>query len=197
MTITGWLRRFVPAALVVILPLVPTSALAEIEEKSLAVELYAGGYKPGPNVLEDDPTGGLRVNFTILEHFGITVQAGYFKTENKQQMGLSAGEIDYQSYLLDLSFNGYLAPNSPAVVVLYGGIGGAFVDTTFGTITPSQSLGKLSKDSFTAHAGAGVLIDLSKSFYLRPDVRWRYFDSRIDDEWDAEYTLSIGWKSDY
>lgn len=197
MVIMKWPRRLIPVALMLILPILPSSVLAEIDEDSYSVELYAGYYTPGPDILDDDVSFGLRANFNPLKNFGITTQLGYFTTDSKAQMGLNAGEIDYRTYLLDVSFNGYLAADSPAVVVLYGGFGGSFSDTEFQSIIPPDTLRKFSQDSFTGNAGVGLLIDISESFFLRPDAKLRYIGNRVEDEWDAEYTLSIGWKMDY
>ena len=53
----------------------------------------------------------------------------------------------------------------------------------------------LHSDSLTLNAGAGLRILLGRTFYLRPVVRARWFESRDRvDDLDLEYTLALGFR---
>lgn len=202
--------RLSAAALVLGASLVATSARAEVTDGSGNIEVYAGWYFPddsGAGADYDDLTAGLRLGYVFTKHLGLQATLGWFEGDGTYTHPAYGKQTISPSIVpLDISLMGYINPDSRAVFTAYGGIGYAFqdadVDVNCNVLPdPVDDLCRADKgareshtdDSFTLHAGVGAKIDVTESFYLRPDARVRWFEDREDNEMDWEVSLGFGW----
>ena len=187
------------AAFSLILGLIPigSTVFARVDEGYLSWELYVGNYDPDPDFIEDDFTAGFRLGGAVNPHFGWQGQIGFFDTSEDLNGGVFSGNIDFESWFLEVSFIGYLRPDGRVTPNYFGGIGGAFtsLDGTLMGPGPLPIFARADTDSLTLHAGIGVIIDLTDTVYLQPAVRYRGFEARDDNEIDQELTLAIGFRA--
>ena len=191
-------RRIVAVALVSILGALGPAAHAEVLGDTTDIEVFVGSYDPGPDEFGSEFTWGFRLGWNLSERFGIDSQLGFVSTDGSFTDGTNTLEVDLDVVLLDVSLNIFFMPDSAFNPIIYGGIGGAFTSADVRLVQGANfSLGGFGDDTFTANAGLAARIDLSDTLFIRPDVRLRWFDDRVDDDIDTEYTLSLGWKLGY
>jgi opacity protein-like surface antigen len=176
-----------------------SSAWAKVEEDMKNFEIFAGNYDPEPDVLDSDPTFGVRFGWDVSRRFGVRTELSLFSQDGDFTSGMTTGNLDITYLFADVSFIAFLWPDSRASLELFGGGGGAFNDIEVSiTSGPGAglALGNISDDSFILHVGGGVRIQLGENIYLRPEGRLRYFENRDDDEMDQLLTLAVGWNFD-
>lgn len=146
----------------VFLPALAVPAAAQ----SGSLEIYGGVFDPDDTELT---TYGLRGGYRANDRLGVEATVGIIDLEE-------VGDID----LIDLSVKAYLGnPTGKAQFFAFAGPGWARLDSPF-----------FEGDSFTANVGVGADLHLGEVAYLRPDVRWRWFED--GDESDFEVTLALG-----
>ncbi len=176
-----------------------SSAWAKVEEHMKNFEIFVGNYDPEPDLLDSDPMIGVRFGWDVTRRFGVRTELSYFGQDGDFTDGISTGNLDISYLFADVSVIAFLSPDSRASVELFGGGGGAFNDIDVKITSgpgAGQSIGNVSNDSFIFHVGGAVRIQLGEEFYLRPEVRVRYFENRDDDEADQMVTLAVGWNFD-
>jgi hypothetical protein len=165
-----------------------SDARAEIREESWEFEVLLGYYSPGPDFLDSDTTFGFRLNFNVNQRFNIG-----FEVENVDTTGSPPPtnlKVDYAATLINFTGAYQWFPQKRWVTEARAGLGWTLVDATASDF-PSPSL---TDDTFSAMIGVGEKIDLTYSTFLHFAVVGRWFEQRVDDEWDSEISLAIGWK---
>ena len=137
---------------------------ASAQAGSGALEIYFGQFALDEDY--DDSTYGLRGSYRPTDRIGIEASLGHT-------------DLDFDDItFLDLSTKVYLGSGKgKAQVFLFAGPGWAKRDFGNG-------------DVFTANAGLGLDLHLGERVFLRPDLRYRWFDE--DDVIDLELSLSLG-----
>lgn len=140
-------------------------------------ELFAGRYSPDLGTGDEETTYGLRGGYRLNDHFGLEAAVG--------RIEFSESSLEGNVVLADLSLKYILDPGGRVEWVLFGGPGWAFVDVRL------HGLGEGQRDSFTAHAGVALEVNLGDRVYLRPDARWRWFEKGGGGA-DLELSLALG-----
>ena len=191
---TRILCRFTTGALVVMLALVGTTAFAEVEEDTFDLEFYIGSYDFSRD-FDSTETYGIRLDWNVSERVGIFTQLGWFDADQDID---SNSSIKFQTFVWDWDVNVNFLEDRMMVPVVYGGIGWASSDYEIEGACPIGdgrcSVKGYNSSSFTANIGAALRIDLGERLFLKPDVKWRWYEQRESDSTDAEYTLSLGIK---
>ncbi len=171
---------------------------AEIAADKAEFEIYAGEYIPDPDILDSDLIFGFRMGFNFTDRFGVLIDLGYASIGGEGQLGVATtGSIDADLTLFDVSAEWFLFPDSRTNLVLFAGIGGAFVNFDAELVGPGpidRSLRNISDDTFTYHVGSALRFDLGTSTFLKLDARARVMNDRDDDDTDTAVTLAFGWK---
>ena len=192
--ITTVLSTVVAAILVLCGPVASPAAAADGDT---GVEVFLGWMDPGPGLVDENPTAGVRWTDMLSERVGLQVSLGYFNGEldtpdvNDPVFDYS---FDSESVFLDLGGVLDLAPRADISPKLVAGIGWAWVhvDEYADTVLPEDDLEGISKDSLTAHLGLFVTIDLGERLYLAPGIRGRWIENRADDEIDLQASVALG-----
>ena len=151
-------------------------------------ELFGGYLIPGEDRLDDDMTYGVRFGGKPTDMFGWQVQAGYFDLQAPQnQEVLPPGAIsDARAYPVDFSGQWYPGGRN---FVLYAGLGWSSAKISI----KGQGNDK-TDDAFTWNYGLGYLFNVSDTFYVKPDIKWRNYEGDLYKKVDTEYTVGLGWK---
>lgn len=164
MTRTG-LPFFPILAVLALLALVPAApAAAQGGSGSGSFELYGGIFDPDTS---ESTTYGLRGGYRMSDRFAVELTAGRVD----ELEGFDLAELSLKTYLGSATGN--------AQLFLFAGPGWANLDFGFFEI-----------DTLTANVGVGADLYLGRNVYLRPDVRWRWFEDFDDSE--VEATLALG-----
>lgn len=191
-------RRFVPSlctgAFMLLVAGFGSPANAEVHEDSMNVEIFAGELNPGPDRLDSETNLGLRYGWDISRRLGFGFEFWRYETDDSFTSGMTTASFDLDLDGIEATVYGFFMPEGRVTLFLFGGIGGVFADLDADVSNPifSASLRHVQDDSFTAHGGGGLRIQLGEHVYLRPDVRFRWIEKRDDDEIDTAVTLGIG-----
>jgi Outer membrane protein beta-barrel domain len=144
-----------------------------------SVEAFLGHYEPS---VTDEADGEL--SWGVRGGYRLVPRAGFELMVER----LTSSEDAFKLVLtnLDLSGKVYLNPDARAELYLLGGPGWAFVNLEFGGRSAQIA------DSLTAHAGVGVEVALWETFYLRPEVRARWYEKSETDDLEIEGSLALG-----
>ena len=146
-----------------------------------SVELLAGRYSSGEEVMSNQAFLGARGGFEISEAIGI--EAAVSLAQDTESLG-ALGNLDLSLTLADLSVKWHPLARRKHDFFVYGGPGWAFADVD-GFVNGSA-------DTLTAHVGLGVNVQISDRLYLRPDIKVRWFEDGGDVSTDT--TIGIGYK---
>lgn len=173
-----------------------TDAQAETYPGTGEFEIYAGWFWPdeeGDTNL-DDLTYGVRLGYNFTEHFGLSGTLGYWEADDTA----FGGFVDSDALFFDISFEWLVNPEDLAVFVVYGGPGLVSTETSF--VDPGDFTKNFLVDGeeFSVHFGLGARISAGERWFLRPDVRLRWFDdghplNGNDEELSWEATFGVGW----
>lgn len=180
------LRR--PFLLGAVLALALLPAAAEVEERTTEMEIYAGGYFPGPEEIRDEPTYGFRFGYNFTRAFNLTATLGFLRTDIEIEGGWPQDRADYEVTLVDVDALWNLNPDSRWTVILFGGPGYSWVASDIGLG------GAVERNGLTLNGGAGLKISLSDRIYLKVAGLARWFERREADEIDGEMTLAAGFQ---
>lgn len=169
-------------------------ARAEVHEGSMNVEIFAGELDPGPDLLDSETNLGLRYGWDFSRRLGFQFEFWRYETDSSFTSGMTIASFDLDLDGIEISIYGFLRPESRVSILLFGGIGGVFgsLDASISNPLFSARLSNARDDSFTAHGGGGLRIQLGEHVYLRPDARFRWIEKREDDEIDMAVTLAVG-----
>ncbi len=150
-------------------------------------ELFGGYYLPDD--LDEDWSYGLRFGRRGLGNWGW--QIGVSKYENESE---HSANRDLDVDIVHVDFSAAYYPGQSGKFSIYGGPGFASADID-DVFTGEDH----SDDVFSLHAGLGYEIDFNPRFYLKPDVRVRWFElsglpGSNDDEFTYEPSLAFGWR---
>ena len=190
-------RRARSAALGIVLLASFCPAAADVIPGSWEFEIYGGTSDPGFDFLDDDLVYGVRAGYNATEYFNFTTSVGYFSTDEEVSSLGFTGDLEFSDTTIDLSAMLSLIPDKAFNPQLFAGIGWSFVSldaevTGPGGTFPSSI--EAEDDSFTAHGGAGIRIDLGRVVYLNGQIRLRWYEARDEDNTATEYTLGLGFK---
>lgn len=191
------------ALILVLLAIAPATAWAA---KSNEIEVVAGWYFPSDLEVEtlntklnyqDTFSYGARYGHRFSDMFGIGVSWTHVDMDaarsDADRLGCSTCDFDVD--FADFSFEWYPGGHNWA---LYGGLGWATGE--FEISIPGDSNDRnISDDAFTYHVGAAWTWNFNDTFYIRPDIRVRWFDldksgrGKYDSE-DSELRVGLGWR---
>jgi len=183
---------------VLVLVTVPATFGAMPEKGDWSFGFYAGNYALGADdVFDDQGTFGLRAGRMMTNRWGIGASIGAVSPDEKPFSDPTlSGELDAKFLLVDVNVMVAFRAKKRVNMFLGGGLGGAIVSTD-GQVTGTGGtvfFEDLTKDSLTAHVGTGMIIALSKKVFLRPMVKYRWFEAREAEEIDQEVSLGVGFR---
>jgi hypothetical protein len=152
-------------------------------------EVFAGYFFP--EELDEDLTYGLRFGSKGDNNWGWEVAGSWFDVADSQ--GFSGQKVDAD--IVHVDFSAVYYPGGNDFGILFGlGWASGNVDVP-GTTTD------LSDDTFTVNGGIAYDINFTDSFYLRPDLRFRWYelegfgpDGGKDSQLTYEAALALGWR---
>ena len=187
--------RLLPAVCLVLLA---TLALARRAEAAAGkeAEFWLGDYVPGPANIDSAVSFGARTLMSTSKRSAFGVEVAYVDTSGEARSGGTTGHLDWSSLFVDLIGDISLSSGKKIVPVFSFGAGVAFEksNTNVSGTLVGVSIDDLDRASFTLQAGLGVKITLGKSMFLRPAARVRWFETRSQDDIDAEYLVGLGWR---
>ncbi|MEE9255315.1 MAG: hypothetical protein V3U43_10290 [Pseudomonadales bacterium] len=146
----------------------PMLALCDnLEEGSWAVMVFGGLHKPKPGGIDNEGVFGIRGARALTDRWVAVGSLGHSDIGRGQQT------------LLDANMSYVFRPDKRLSMVLTGGIGHAFVNDI------------AERDSFTMNVGFGPMIGLNSRLMIRVLNRFRWFESRDDDNVDQEITIAL------
>ena len=182
-------------AAVVLLATAAPAAHAGLGEDVMFFEVYGGTYDPELDALDSSVTYGVRFGGTLGTRLAIGGTLGYFETDGKISDPLATGPIELSAWLADATVSYLFMPDSRfATLAAGGGIGGAVADLD-GELTTQGlqvTFKDVEQDSLTLHLMGAAAFNLSQRIYLKPALRWRWYEAREDNEFDLEYTFALG-----
>ena len=155
------------------------------------------GYYDPDSFDENGEIYGARIGYRPSDHFGMLLSGGVIDLED-DILDIEDADLRLDLFLVDFSFQWYPTGNN---FYLFGGPGFSTVDLEFDVPGNNNDINE-SDSTFTVHAGIGYRWDVGRSFFVRPEIRARWFDG---DEFDAgnidsyegldtEYSVGLGWK---
>jgi hypothetical protein len=179
-------------------------AAAEVREHSVELEIYGGYVNPSPSVLDGEATVGGRVGYNLTPRFNLQAVLGYSEFEQSVADATDTGTVKLELWNVDMDFAYNFLEGGNVTPEVHAGFGGAFGKASgslqiadpevCGAAACTVTFDNLSEDSFTLNAGAGVRIDFGRLIYLRPVIQTRWYAARDEDQWDPEFTVSLGFK---
>lgn len=173
-------------------------ATARTLEGSAEFEGYAGVYLPGPSVLTTEPVIGFRGGVNVKPKFNLQIDFSYVRSKTTVEPipGVSA-DLDFKMSSIAIPFAFQPMPYSRWVPMLYAGPGWAWIDAKVTTDAQFDEPipDRLKEDSFFIVFGGGVRYFANRNWYVRPDVRFRWFQRRDTDQIDSEIVFAVGYNS--
>ena len=170
------------AAFAVVLAPAPAAAAGK-------VEVFAGYFFP--EELDEDLTYGLRFGSKWENNWGWEVSASWFDVADSQ--GFSGRAVDADIMHVDGSAVYY--PGGGDFGILFG------VGWATGNVDDPRSTEDFSDDTFTFHGGVAYDFNITESFYVRPDIRFRYYELEgfgpeggKDTQLTYEAAVALGWR---
>jgi hypothetical protein len=168
----------------------PPAAPPAAERPHWMFELFAGYFFP--EELDEDLTYGLRFGRRGLNHWGWMVAGSWFDVADSQ--GFSGFDVDAD--IIHVDFQAQYYPRADGNFAIFFGPGWAS-----GNVDVPGSTEDISDDVFSAHVGLGYEIDVTDSFYVKPDARLRWYelegfgaDGGKDNQITYEAAIAIGWR---
>ena len=173
------------------------AAPAEVYQPAAAVsrpvwvaEIFAGYFFP--EELDEDLTFGFRFGQTGFGRWGWLVGVSWFDVADSQ--GFSGRNVDADVVHVDASAVFY--PGTYGSFSIFFGPGWAS-----GNVDIPGSTEDLSDDAFTLHAGVGWEFDVTPSFYVKPDLRLRWYELEgfgpeggRESQLTYEAAIALGWR---
>jgi len=194
MTRMRWLRMLGFVVLVAIATGSP--ALAAIQPQGKVFEVWFENYSSGASELDSDLAYGIRFAFNKNERITYAGEAGYVALSGEFSDSTTTTEADYSSWFADFIVDINFASKSKIVPVIFLGLGfaGESLDAKSSGTILVLTIEDAFDAGFTLQGGGALKIDLGKKFTLRPGVRWRWFESRSQDDIDTELLLGFGYR---
>jgi hypothetical protein len=152
-------------------------------------EVFAGYFVP--EELDEDLTYGLRFGSKGDANWGWEVAGSWFDVADSQ--GFSGAKVDADIVHVDFS----------AVYYFGGGDFSTFfgVGWASGNVDVPGTTTDLSDDTFTVNGGLAYDININESFYIKPDLRFRWYelegfgpDGGKDSQLTYEAAVALGWR---
>ena len=182
-----------------------TAALCSILTLGLASPALAGdwmveglfGYYDPDSIEDNGEIYGARVGYRVNEHFGMLLSSGVIDLED-DFVDIESADLQFGLFLTDFSFHWYPTGKN---FYLFAGPGYASIDLEI-DIPGSNNDIEESDTVFTVNGGLGYQWMIGEGFYIRPELKARWFDGQAfqadeADSWDGldtEYSIGIGWK---
>jgi OOP family OmpA-OmpF porin len=156
---------------------------AEMDEESLELSLFAGGFFSGDRFMGDNPGTGLRVTYNFTEMFGMEGSLGFIPISSLTIFdGFTYVRLDSRAIFYNADAVVHLY-NSRVVPFAAGGVGGMTFRFSETSSNPYGWWGRSRSDTFLAvNFGGGVKVFMTDNIGLRFDVRgYRIFtDGDLD-----------------
>jgi hypothetical protein len=158
------------------------------EHPHTTFELFGGYFVPDD--LDDDWVYGVRFGRRGVGNWGWQVGGSWYQNESAFS---DSGNIDAD--LVNVDFSAAYYPGDGNFSIFFGpGFLNADIDNRF---TGAEH----SDDTFSLHLGVGYEADINPHFYVKPDVRVRWYElsglrdpGSNDDEFTYEGTIALGWR---
>jgi len=192
------LRKSISRVLLGTLILIAVPAtLAEVPEPGQwFAGIYGGTYDPGPDeILDDHSIFGLRFGRMMTNRVALGASLGFVSPDSLEPLDPDLnGQLEASFTLIDLNVTYALRPKSRFGLLVGGGIGGAFISADGHIDEPGGELffEDVTSDSLTLNVVAGAVFNVGEKFYIRPQLRMRWFEAREDDQVDQEMSLGFG-----
>lgn len=189
----NWLARggLAGVALAAVLAFAQAAGASEF-----TVEGFAGYYDP-EDLDENGEIFGGRLGYKPSEQFGMALSVGVIDLED-DFLNIDDADLRFQLLLADFSFQWYPGGGG---FYLMAGPGYSVIDIEI-DIPGNDNDFNDDDSSFTLHGGLGYRWDLGESFFIRPELKARWFegtDFEADESasWeglDTEYSLALGFR---
>lgn len=155
------------------------------------------GYYDPDSVNKNGQVYGLAVGYDVSPNFGMLLSGGVIDLED-DYLDINSADLQFGLGLLDLSFVWY--PTGKSFYV-FGGPGYATVDLEIDIPGNNNDI-KESDTTFTVNGGLGFRWLVSDHFFVRPELKARWFDGQdfkatqanSYEGLDVQYTLGLGWR---
>jgi hypothetical protein len=144
-----------------------------------------------PEELDEDLAYGLRFGSKMDNNWGWEIGASWFDVADSQ--GFSGRAVDAD--IMHVDFSGVYYPGGNDLGVLFG------VGWATGNVDDPRSTEDYSDDTFTVHGGVAYDFNLTENFYVRPDVRFRWYELEgfgpeggKDSQLTYEAAVALGWR---
>ena len=166
-----------------VLALLAGTASAEVTRGTGLAEVYAGWYFPdespsGPGL--DDFTYGVRFGYNFADRWGFAATIGRFET-NVNEL-----DLELEQVFVDLGVEWNINADGRYVWVMSMGPGWSFAEATTDGVS-------IDADSLSLHLGIGMKMRMTDRFYVRPEVRLRWYEEDPEDDIEFEITVALGW----
>ncbi len=160
------------------------------------VEAFLGYYDPD-SVDDNGQNYGGRIGYRPSDKFGMLLSVGVLDLED-DLLDIDNDDVQYGLLLADFSFQWYPTGSG---FYLFGGPGYADVELEIDVPGSNNDI-RESDSNYTVHGGLGYRWDIGEGFFIRPEVRARWFEDQefegdqIDsyDGLDTEYSVGLGWR---
>ena len=188
--------RFLSAVFLVLLTTLALAPAAQAAGKEKEADFWVGYYDPKPSFLDSDTSFGGRTLMAVSPTVSFGMEVGYVSTKGDATSGGTTGSVKWSSLFIDFISDFRLSHGKKIVPVFTLGLGTSIgkADTSLSGPISGVSISDLDATSLEAQVGFGLKIDVSKTMFLRPAVRGRWFRARSEDDWDTEYLVGLGWR---
>ena len=181
------------------------------EAGSFAAGIYGGQYKPGPDILDDQGTFGIRFGWMYTKHVGFSASLGSIKWESDDDevkrllekefpgANLNASnvraDVDVDILLIDVNAWYVFKPEKRFSFTVGGGIGVTSASADGEIRGPNGTLffQDITDSSLTANIAVGSIIGITENFFIRLMPKARWYEGREEDAVDIESSLLLGW----
>lgn len=155
------------------------------------------GYYDPDSVNKNSQVYGLAVGYDVSPRFGMLLSGGVIDLED-DYLGVNDADLQLGLGLLDLSFVWYPTGGS---FYIFGGPGYATVKLEIDIPGSNNDIDE-SETSFTVNGGLGYRWIVNDHFFVRPELKARWFDgqdfkatqAKSYEGLDVQYTLGLGWR---
>lgn len=153
-------------------------------------EILAGYFFP--EELDEDLTFGARLGYRTAYDWGWMLAVSWFDVADSQ--GFRGRRVDAD--LVHVDFSAVYFPGGNQRFSIFFGPG-----WVTGNVDVPRTTRDFSDDAFTVHAGMGYEFDVTRIFYIKPDVRLRYYelegwgaDGGRETQITYEAAVALGWR---
>jgi hypothetical protein len=168
-----------------------TTELRVVPSPPFNAEIFAGYFVP--EELDDDLTLGARFGYRGAWDWGWLIAFSWFDVA---ESGSFPGNRTADANVFHVDFSAVFYPIDDGTFSIFFGPGWAT-----GDVDVSRTTQDFSDDAFTIHAGMGYEFDVTRYFYIKPDLRLRYYELEgfgpsggVENQLTYEIAVALGWR---